>query len=83
MMSRANSGTLDWFIACEGAYSIFEPMSSAARQWAIDYMPDAAVTDELGRYRVPDHMTAEIHGKLESQRFAILSLGIGSSSEMW
>ena len=46
-------------------------------------MPDAAVIDELGRYRLPDHMTAEIHKELETDRFAILSLGIGSSSEMW
>jgi hypothetical protein len=83
MMRSANSRSLDWLITCEGSYSIFLPTSSDARQWAVDCMPDAAVTDELGRYQVPDHMSAEMHKKLESERFAILSLCIGSSSEMW
>jgi hypothetical protein len=81
-MRNANPGSLDWLITCEGPYSIFVPTSSAARQWAIDCMPEAVASDELGRYCVPDHMSAEIHRKLQSERFALVNLGIGSSSNM-
>lgn len=60
----------DFEVAAAGALVTFQPISSPARQWCIDSMPDGIFSTD-GLYSVGSKQAAKLREEIEAEGFAV------------
>lgn len=65
------AGAPDFEMRTEHSFRVFAPISSAARQWCIDAMPDGAVSEDGDRYTVHGSEAADMASVLAAEGFRV------------